>query len=109
MDYCAYIAKASKDYSSKYPAQRVGQCLHHTLAEVRPDISNVLAGSPVDCFHSDDRIPDFLDMVAAMWPKEWGNLTEAVDLIEVDEDFIGVDEGIINSWEDDGGAVEEAS
>lgn len=49
------------------PQYRAGQAYFNTLYHVRPDISERIRGGPLDPFHRNERITDFLECVMGDW------------------------------------------
>lgn len=43
-----------------YPQYRVGQAYFSCLQDLAPELAEMVRGGPVDPFHHDERIPDFL-------------------------------------------------
>lgn len=50
--------------------QRVGQRAFNLLAQVKPDVSSLLAGSDFDPFYDDARLPLFYDFVMRHWDDD---------------------------------------
>ena len=46
---------------------RTGQAAYNLLDTVRPDLSFMVAGSDIDPFHDDSRLPLFYDFVMRHW------------------------------------------
>lgn len=46
---------------------RTGQTVYNLLDKVRPDLSFMVAGSDVDPFYDDSRLPLFYDFVMRHW------------------------------------------
>ena len=49
---------------------RPGQCLFNTLCGLRRDLAHKVAGTNVDPFHADDRIPECLAWIRANYTQE---------------------------------------
>lgn len=62
-----YFDFVSTFYSRVHPHQRRGQALFNYLYSVRPDLAQVICGSDLDPFYSDERIPACLSWLAQDW------------------------------------------
>ncbi|WP_372672614.1 hypothetical protein [Amycolatopsis kentuckyensis] len=63
-EYERYLRRVAL-YHHERPAQAEGQAAFNQLVRERPDIADEIRGGELDPFHDDERLPAFLDHLAA--------------------------------------------
>lgn len=58
----AHVYHASLDY-------RFGQTCYNVLFNLDPDLATSITGTPIDPFHDDEKVPEFLKRVRDEWSE----------------------------------------
>lgn len=61
------VLKRYHSYIYENVHYRNGQAMFNALYDIDPDLADKLRASPVDCFHQDRLIPEFIGAIFINW------------------------------------------